>query len=547
MPGVISSLARVKRALLLAALAGCIGTAAAPASAAPLPNVVADDLAPARDTRLVRAISLPDGAGAQIARRGRITRELPPQPWSLSVDVRPTGGSTLVLDFGSGKLVLDEPDLPASNLPGRWHHIEIAGGDEPLVTIDGQPLEVELTLGDSVTIRVAKGSAQATGLIATRRDDRRAALLHRLAELHARTPLGRFPVGIGADDQRLRFTRDWTDGFWPGMLWLAADMTGPSAPFASWARVATDRHRGREADAIHDQGFRYLLSSAAAHDRECGGRARRTPACKRLRESAVKAGNSLLGLAAGNEAVGTIPTLLPGGPCRRCASEDESETIIDSLMNVGLLAWVSRERPDPRYREVALTHARAVERLLVRPDGSTAQSVINSRIDGRVISVGTRQGYSDTSTWARGQGWALHGFADTGARFRDRGLLAAAERVAGYVAARLPSSGIPAYDYDAPAPAPLDTSAGMVTAAGALRLAAACEALPRACTDGPRWEQLGLRMLRASLGRVNRLPPIGMLGEQVYSLGGSSTWDDSGEYVFGLHYALDAIRRERSR
>jgi unsaturated chondroitin disaccharide hydrolase len=538
----------VKRLLLALAVLTCIGSAAAPASAAPLPNVVADDLAPARGTKLVRAIRLPDGRGVRLAARGRVTRALPRQPWSLSVDLRPAPGGTLVLDFGESRLVLRESELPDASFAGRgWRHIEIAGGDDPLVTIDGQPIEPNLLLGDSVTIRVAKGSAQATGLVATRRDDRRAALLHRLAELHARTPLGRFPVGIGDDDQRLRFTRDWTDGFWPGMLWLAADLTGPSAPFADWGRAATDRHRGRERDPIHDQGFRYLLSSAATHDRECRGPARTSTFCKRLRESAVKAANTLLELAADNEAVGTIPTVARDGVCRRCASPDEGETIIDSLMNLSLLGWVWRERDDERYRELALRHARAVERLLVRSDGSTAQSVVASRVDGHVVSVGTRQGYSDTSTWARGQGWALYGFADVGARFRDRGLLAAAERVAGYVAGRLPASGIPAYDYDAPPPAPIDTSAGTITAAGALRLAAACETLPRACQDGPRWRQLGLRMLRASLGRVNRLPPIGMLGDQVYSLGGSSTWDDRGEYVFGLHYALDAVRRERAR
>jgi hypothetical protein len=186
-----------------------------------------------------------------------------------------------------------------------------------------------------------------------------------------------------------------------------------------------------------------------------------------------------------------------------------------------------------------------VERLLVRPDGSTAQSVIASRLDGHVVSVGTRQGYSDTSTWARGQGWALYGFADMAARFRDRGLLSAAERVAGYLAARLPESGVPPYDFDAPPPAPTDTSAGMITAAGALRLADACAALDEPCEA--RLLRLGLRLLEASLRRVTRLPPIGVLGDQVYSLGGSSTWDDRGEYVFGLHYALDAIRRERSR
>ncbi|HEX8743445.1 MAG TPA: hypothetical protein VF712_09940 [Thermoleophilaceae bacterium] len=552
----------MKRALLLACLtAAC---AAMPASAAPLPDVVADDLAPARETRQVRRIGLPDGQGLRLAAPASVRRELPRQPWSLSLDLRPAPESTVLVELGSSRLRLDTDAggavtlrLPGSEpvvLPesswrsGGWRHIELAGGSEPLLAIDGQDFTPPLELGDELRLRVAEGSAQATALVATRRDDRRAALLHRLAELHARTPAGRFPVGIGDVDSLLRFTRDWTDGFWPGMLWLAADLTGPHAPFAGWARVATDRHRGREREAIHDQGFRYLLSSAAAHDRECGGRARGSSACKRLRRSAVTAANTLVELAAGNEAVGTIPTYEAGGPCRRCASAEESETIVDSMMNLGLLGWAWRERGDARYRELALRHARALEPLLVRADGSTAQSVVASRVDGHVVSVGTRQGYSDASTWARGQGWAVYGYADTAARFRDRALVAVAERAAAYVSARLPAAGIPPYDYDAPAPAPTDTSAGTITAAGALRLAQACETLRGACESSPaRWRALGERMLRASLGRVHRGPPIGMLGDQVYSLGGSAAWDDRGEYAFGLHYAFDAIRRERSR
>jgi hypothetical protein len=218
------------------------------------------------------------------------------------------------------------------------------------------------------------------------------------------------------------------------------------------------------------------------------------------------------------------------------------------MMNLGLLGWAWAERRAPKYREVALRHARALEPLLVRADGSTAQSVLASRVDGHVISVGTRQGYSDTSTWSRGQGWAVYGYADTAARFRDRALVAVAERTAAYVEGRLPASGIPPYDYDAPDPAPTDTSAGMITAAGALRLAQACTTLRGACGSSPdRWRRLGTRMLRASLGRVSRRPPIGKLGDQVYSLGGSAAWDDRGEYSFGLHYAFDAVRRERAR
>ena len=563
MAGSTSSLGRVKRALLAAAVAAATAASAAgPAAAAPLPNVVADDLAPTRASKPVRPVRLPDGMGVRLGPRGSVTRALPAEPWALSLDLRPAADSTVVVELGGDKLVLVSdaagavsvrgPGLAPTMLPeqgfaGRgWRHLKVVGGSEPALAVDGQELPNALTGGGTVRVRVARGSAQAAGLVATRRDDRRGALLHRLAELHARTPLGRFPVGIGESDSLLRFTRDWTDGFWPGMLWLAADLSPPSAPFADWARAATDRHRGRERDAIHDQGFRYLLSSAAAHDRECGGRARGSSACKRLRQSAVGAANTLLELAAGNEAVGTIPTVAPEGLCRRCASPEESETIIDSLMNLGLLGWAWRERRDERYREVALRHARAVERLLMRPDGSTAQSVVASRTDGHVVSVGTRQGYSDASTWSRGQGWALYGFADTGARFRDRGLIAAAERAAGYVAGRLPASGVPPYDYDAPAPAPTDTSAGVITAAGALRLAAACESVARACRDGARWRRLGLRMLSASLGRVRRLPPVGMLGDQVYSLGGSATWDDRGEYAFGLHYAFDAVWRARA-
>ena len=536
---------------------------AAPAGAAPLPQVVADDLAPARASDEVRRLRLPDGEGARLGPRGSIARTLPARTWALSLDLRPAPNSTVVLDVGEpirfdtdagGALTVRVPGLPPAPLlestwrPGGWRHIEMSAGGQQFLNVDDQAFAPEFEPEQRVVLRVVKGSAKATGLVATRWSDRRGVLLHRLAELHARTPLGRFPLGIGESDSLLRFARDWTDGFWPGMLWLAADMTGPSAPFADWARVATDRHRGRERDRIHDQGFRYLLSSAAAHDRECGGRARGSSACKRLRASAIGAADTLLDLAAGNEAVGTIPTFAAGGPCRRCGSPEESETIVDSMMNLGLLGWAWRERGQPRYREVALRHARALEPLLVRADGSTAQSVVASRTDGRVITTGTRQGYSDTSTWARGQGWAVYGYADTAARFRDRGLVAVAERAAGYVATRLPASGVPPYDYDAPAPAPTDTSAGVITAAGALRLAQACETLRGACdSDASRWRRLGVRMLNASLGRVSRQPPIGMLGDQVYSLGGSQAWDDRGEYSFGLHYAFDAIRRERSR
>jgi hypothetical protein len=45
--------------------------------------------------------------------------------------------------------------------------------------------------------------------------------------------------------------------------------------------------------------------------------------------------------------------------------------------------------------------------------GSTWHVVDYDETTGRVIRKRTAQGYSDSSTWARGQAWALYGFANS--------------------------------------------------------------------------------------------------------------------------------------
>jgi hypothetical protein len=51
-------------------------------------------------------------------------------------------------------------------------------------------------------------------------------------------------------------------------------------------------------------------------------------------------------------------------------------------------------------------------------------------------------------------------------------------------------------------------------------------------------------MLSASLGHVSRSAPLGFLDRQVGTLGGAP-WDDRAELVYGLYYALEALRRAR--
>jgi hypothetical protein len=219
------------------------------------------------------------------------------------------------------------------------------------------------------------------------------------------------------------------------------------------------------------------------------------------------------------------------------------------MMNLSLLLWAARETPAERaaYRDMALTHARGVARHLVRPDGSTAQSVHNRRSDGAILGVHTHQGASNSSTWARGQSWAIYGFAQTALLTRSPELLDVAERTAGFVERRNPNGLVPPYDYDAGPGAPTDASAGVIGAAGLLLLEDACRRLGRCEGGGRRWRVLGERLLESSLGSVSAEPPLGLLSGQVFSLGGSQTWDDSGEFIFGLDYALEAVRRKGDR
>jgi unsaturated chondroitin disaccharide hydrolase len=164
------------------------------------------------------------------------------------------------------------------------------------------------------------------------------------------------------------------------------------------------------------------------------------------------------------------------------------------------------------------------------------------RSTGQPIAVETHQGISPDSTWARGQAWAVYGFAYTGAALRDRDLVAVSERTAGYVADHLPAGRVPPFDYDAPPGAPVDTSAGVITAAGLFRLAAACEKLRGACQQPGRWRPLARRMRTASLQHVRSRPPLGYLADQVFARGGHATWDDTGDFIFGTAYALEAVQ-----
>lgn len=493
----------------------------------------------------------------RVSGRGTIERRLPARHWALSMDLAAASGARLTIGLGDrrhrlrlsrarrgGPLVLrlrgGRARLSAEVNPrkGSWIHLQAIWTRRGVRgSVGGRAFALRPRAGRRLLITVGSGSADLDNIIVTPASASDSLLVHRLADLQHRIPRRGFLVGADGLDRLYLNGRFWTRGFFAGALWHAAALTPRSDLFREWAIARTQANFGQEWRDSHDVGMVYEQSSYAAQRRVCGARARRLRyLCERARQSSLGAAANLLSLAASNPGGGTIPTRV---------STPDADTIIDSMMNLSLLWRASQVTGNPAFRRVGAQHARRTAELLVRPDGSTAQSAHTDRDTGTVLLTHSHQGLSANSTWSRGQGWAVYGFADAAYALRDPKLLAIAERTAGYVERRLPPSGVPQYDYDAPPGAPVDTSAGVITAAALFRLDEVCRRWTGTCAQPRRWSPLARRMLKASLRYVSPRLPLGFFGGQVGTYGGPYAWDDSAELVYGLSFALDAIRRSR--
>jgi hypothetical protein len=424
---------------------------------------------------------------------------------------------------------------------GGTRHVEAVLGMTTRVRVDGRLLASSAAqpAGDErVSLRAQRGSASAHDVLISAGSDRAALLLHRLTELHARLRPGDRLIGADRGDH-LRLGSDWTSGFWAGALWQAAALQPKGGVFTRWALDATVAHFGLERALTHDQGFMYGQSSLAAWRARCRFRdsASRPRICQRLVHSVLTAADTLVALANTNPGAGTIPTN---------ATSPNGESIIDSMMNLGILTWASRYTHRRAYARLASHQAHVVGSLLVRQDGSSYQAVHFDRQTGKIVFIGTHQGLSDSSTWARGEGWGLYGFAQTAMDLHDRSLLAIAQRMGQYISQHLPDDGVPRWDYAAGSHARVDVSAGTITAAGMFRLALACHRLRGVCADPSQWVTLGRTMLARSLAYASARPPLGFLGSQVLNARHHGCWCNGGELIFGLTYALEALNLERT-
>ena len=149
--------------------------------------------------------------------------------------------------------------------------------------------------------------------------------------------------------------------------------------------------------------------------------------------------------------------------------------IVDNMMNLELLTWVSNNGGDPRFRDIAVTHANTTIERQFRPDNAAYHVLDYSLANGgKLLRKTTWQGAHDTSAWARGQSWALYGYTVMYRMTNDKRYLDQAHKIAAFILnhPRLPKDGIPYWDFDAPGiPNVLrDASAGSIMASALIEL-----------------------------------------------------------------------------
>lgn len=249
----------------------------------------------------------------------------------------------------------------------------------------------------------------------------------------------------------------WTSGFFAGTLWKMYEATGNTA----WRDAAQARQAGLESQKTrtdtHDLGF--MLFDSFGN----GYRLTNTTA---YRDVALTAAASLA--TRYNATVGATRSWNnPSG-----APASDFRVIVDNMMNLELLFWASKHGGDPGLAAKALQHALTTAREHVRADGSTFHLVIFDSATGGVKSKQTVQGYSNTSTWARGQAWGLYGFTMAYRESNDSRMLDTARRLADYYTDHLPADRVPYWDFQAPGipNEPRDSSAAAIAASGLIEL-----------------------------------------------------------------------------
>ena len=246
----------------------------------------------------------------------------------------------------------------------------------------------------------------------------------------------------------------WTASFYPGMCCLAYELTEDPKFLKNQDKVldSFEERLQKRIHITHDLGFLYTLSCVSLYKLTGNQRAEQIAkkAVTMLAERYHEKGKYI-------QAWGEMGIGYP-----------DVKIIIDCMLNLPLLYWSGNEK----YIKMAENHADTAAKYLIRPDYTSYHTYLMNPETGEGVCGKTHQGYEDESTWARGQAWAVYGFALSYRYTKKEKFLQIAKETAEIFIRNLPSDFVPYWDFTFSDEKPdiRDTSAGAIFVCGILEL-----------------------------------------------------------------------------
>lgn len=248
------------------------------------------------------------------------------------------------------------------------------------------------------------------------------------------------PQTLNKNGELVRFNiRSWTAGFFPGTLWYVSEFTGDDA-LADSARVWTNKMESvKNFTDNHDIGFMMYCPF---------GNAYRINPDEADKDVLIESARSL------STRFNPVTKTIKSWNSWRSWNGDEVfeyPVIIDNMMNLELLFFASEKSGDDSFKNIAISHATQTMENQIRADGSHFHVTFYDTRTGNFIKGETSQGYSDNSTWSRGQAWAIYGFTMVYRETKDPKFLETAIKTADFYLDHdnLPSDKVAWWDFNA--------------------------------------------------------------------------------------------------
>ena len=276
--------------------------------------------------------------------------------------------------------------------------------------------------------------------------------------LRDHTPADRMPQYYDATKNKwiTSDTKWWCSGFYPGSLLYIYEYTKDTAILNETYKRLAILEKEKHYTGNHDLGFMMFCSFGNAY-RILGNPAYKTTVDTAAASLSTRYRPSIKAIQSWNK-----------------SKNFECPVIIDNMMNLELLSWVSDHGGDPKYKEIAITHANTTIKNHFRPDYSSYHVIDYDLKTGKVLKKKTWQGYADASSWSRGQSWGFYGYTMMYRFTKNKAYLNQAEKIAKFILnhPNMPADGVPYWDFNAPnIPNELrDASAASVFASGLLEL-----------------------------------------------------------------------------